>query len=431
MKSFIIFAIICCMLFSTGCAAKNTIPIGTSLPTISATEAPSETPTIAPTEAPTEGPTVPTTEPVPSVEAYFSEIDPVPVKEDEETWWYENTYVSGEVFVEGGNTLCTKDSDGKTTVIVTADTGEIKLFDCTIGGCYFFTSNVNESNDGIYRLYLPTRKIDLLYDKLPANSTAYSITHVLSNWEVVVRVASEFLNVCEEQWTKETVIGGETVIPKDYFHSNADVFRDAALKGEAWRAYRNAIDMEFFYPQDEYSVTETYINGLTGDIWNIYSWMCDLHNDEYVYPDGSARQVNCEYKSDYFWWVDDYYRIAGNPVSALKIDYGRSEIYTKEEMDAAIELIISQFATWEGCELHRIAYKSDDVCNSANIAWMNQLALGKNMEVDFIECIEFVSDFHSPKDGGFEWRPNEEYTDWQWWLARTEDGPWHLMTWGY
>ena len=25
----------------------------------------------------------------------------------------------------------------------------------------------------------------------------------------------------------------------------------------------------------------------------------------------------------------------------------------------------------------------------------------------------------------------EEYTDWQWWLARSEGGDWELLTWGY
>ena len=44
---------------------------------------------------------------------------------------------------------------------------------------------------------------------------------------------------------------------------------------------------------------------------------------------------------------------------------------------------------------------------------------------------DLVSDFHSPAEGGGAWAPDEEYTDWQWWLAGTEDGDWVLVTWGY
>lgn len=42
----------------------------------------------------------------------------------------------------------------------------------------------------------------------------------------------------------------------------------------------------------------------------------------------------------------------------VKIDYGASSIYTKEEMDAAIELIKKEFNTWDGCELHSISYST-------------------------------------------------------------------------
>jgi len=37
----------------------------------------------------------------------------------------------------------------------------------------------------------------------------------------------------------------------------------------------------------------------------------------------------------------------------------------------------------------------------------------------------------SPKEGGGAWEPDYEYSDWQWWLARTDGGEWQLITWGY
>lgn len=112
----------------------------------------------------------------------------------------------------------------------------------------------------------------------------------------------------------------------------------------------------------------------------------------------------------------------------VKIDYGNSDLYSQEDMNEAIALIEEEFAEWEGCELHRISYTSDECNNRDNIAWMNDLA---DEGVEYTQCIEFVSEFHSPKKGGGAWNPDCEYTDWGWWLARTDGGDWELMTWGY
>ena len=111
----------------------------------------------------------------------------------------------------------------------------------------------------------------------------------------------------------------------------------------------------------------------------------------------------------------------------VNVDYGTSELYTQQDMDAAIELIRGEFDGWEGCELHSLSYAGDECCSEENIAWMNQLG----DDAGFTQCIEFVSDFHSPVEGGGAWEPDNEYTDWQWWLARAEGGDWQLMTWGY
>ena len=46
--------------------------------------------------------------------------------------------------------------------------------------------------------------------------------------------------------------------------------------------------------------------------------------------------------------------------SKVEIDYGASSIYSKEEIDSAIEIIKKQFALFEGCELHRLSYMTDD-----------------------------------------------------------------------
>ena len=118
-------------------------------------------------------------------------------------------------------------------------------------------------------------------------------------------------------------------------------------------------------------------------------------------------------------------------LSGVKIDYGTSSIYSKEDMDAAIKIIMKEFEAFEGCELHSLSYTSDEECNTAeNIAWINQCKAKDDPEV-FTQCIAFNSSFHSPKTDSGAWNPDEEYTDWSWWLARSDGGEWKLMTYGY
>ena len=119
--------------------------------------------------------------------------------------------------------------------------------------------------------------------------------------------------------------------------------------------------------------------------------------------------------------------------SRTDISYGLSSLYSDEDMESAAQTILAEFRTWEGCELHSLRYTSD-ACNSAgNIAWMNELAKGQDLDGNFTQCNEFKSDFHSPIDSSLAgaWNPDEEYTDWQWWLARVDSGEWHLITYGY
>ena len=116
----------------------------------------------------------------------------------------------------------------------------------------------------------------------------------------------------------------------------------------------------------------------------------------------------------------------------VKIDYGQSALYSKEDMDAAIRAIEKEFRTWKGCELHSIVYGGDEECNDKNLKWMNELEAANDAKERFSQCITFTSSFHSPKhyDGG-GLNTDEEYTGWGWWLARSEGGSWKLMTWGY
>lgn len=113
-------------------------------------------------------------------------------------------------------------------------------------------------------------------------------------------------------------------------------------------------------------------------------------------------------------------------LSDIKIDYKTSELYSKEDMDAAIKLIVEEFNTWEGCTLYDISYTDDQNCTD-NLSHINELSDDKQYD----ECIIFVSNFHSPKEGGGAWEPDYDYENWMWLLGRVKGENWDLLDWGY
>lgn len=111
----------------------------------------------------------------------------------------------------------------------------------------------------------------------------------------------------------------------------------------------------------------------------------------------------------------------------VTIDYGISEKYTQEEMEAAVKIIIERMEQMEGCILYTITYKGDEWCER-ELEYCNTLADEEKGEV-FVDCIVFTTDFRSPILGGGAWNPNRLY-HWSWYLARTENGEWRLLTFG-
>lgn len=114
----------------------------------------------------------------------------------------------------------------------------------------------------------------------------------------------------------------------------------------------------------------------------------------------------------------------------VTIDYGESELYTKEELDDAIAVIEAEFSTWEGCELHSLTYGGDAACSDENIEWLNGLEMKEQTE-PFTQCILFSSSFHSPVEQRDAWDADTEYEGLQWWLGRSDGGAWELVTCGY
>lgn len=113
--------------------------------------------------------------------------------------------------------------------------------------------------------------------------------------------------------------------------------------------------------------------------------------------------------------------------SDVAIDLGSSEIYSEEELKEAVVQIKCKFASWEGCELHSIRYAGDESYTEENLKWMNEL----NKDGNYTQVAEFLMNFHSPMEQIGAWDADREYTDYQWWLARSADGGWDIVTFGY
>ena len=115
------------------------------------------------------------------------------------------------------------------------------------------------------------------------------------------------------------------------------------------------------------------------------------------------------------------------------VDLGTSKLFSEDDRLKAVDEIRKEFDGWDGCELHQIWFTSDEKNNAENVKWVNDLAEGRDLEPEFTECIQFKSNYHSPVDPekAGAWNPDEEYMNWEWWLARKNRGEWHLMTWGY
>lgn len=106
------------------------------------------------------------------------------------------------------------------------------------------------------------------------------------------------------------------------------------------------------------------------------------------------------------------------------IDFGQSERYTQEDLEHAVDAILAQFDTWEGCEMHILSYAGDEE-SMDELATVNSLGEGT-----FDECAIFDSAFRSPKEAYGAWQADTEYT-WNWTLARAGKGEWKLVNWGW
>ena len=113
--------------------------------------------------------------------------------------------------------------------------------------------------------------------------------------------------------------------------------------------------------------------------------------------------------------------------AAVKIELGSSPLYTQADLERAVSKIMEEFAGFDGCVLHSIRYAGDESSTAENLKWMNEL----NPDRHYTQVAQFLMDFHSPMEQVGAWNADQEYTDYQWWLARSADGGWEVLTWGY
>ena len=119
--------------------------------------------------------------------------------------------------------------------------------------------------------------------------------------------------------------------------------------------------------------------------------------------------------------------LAGKSAPEPEIDLSGSDLYTEDELYDAMLAIKCQFAFWSGCELESIRYAGDEANSDGNLAWLNSINEGKG----YTQAAEFLMDFHTDADAADALEADHEYKDYQWWMARNEEGDWEIVSSGY
>lgn len=116
----------------------------------------------------------------------------------------------------------------------------------------------------------------------------------------------------------------------------------------------------------------------------------------------------------------------GNVQSAKHIAHA-TDLYTKEDIEAAFDAIESEFASgFKGCTLKELRY--DDEIEAQ---YLDETPEHKQEGTgDLIVVLsEFTTDWRAADEG---FSPNERYEGWQWILTRPSQGaPWKVVDWGY
>ena len=100
-----------------------------------------------------------------------------------------------------------------------------------------------------------------------------------------------------------------------------------------------------------------------------------------------------------------------------------SDLYTQEEITAAMDTIKTEFKDWKGCTLTELYYAGDEASQDHQ-DWADR----NNAD----EALVLLSSFDVDESGGNgSLNPNSTYDDWMWILVRSDGGQWKHVDHGY
>ena len=151
-------------------------------------------------------------------------------------------------------------------------------------------------------------------------------------------------------------------------------------------------------------------------------WTLDLEEGLCMFSDGS-------YCEEWAYFRDECHpgEIIFNTTSTEEGSM-TSEIYSEKDLADAETAIKNKVKEWEvAIESFNIIYAGDEVSTE-------ELEYCQSLNADITECAVFISSFHIPEQdvemaGAFE--PNADIYGYSWYLGRTADGEWKVLTNGF
>lgn len=122
-------------------------------------------------------------------------------------------------------------------------------------------------------------------------------------------------------------------------------------------------------------------------------------------------------------------------VSRVQVIDVPSQLYTQEDIRAAIEVIKSDFAKdWDHCSLLSIQYAGDELMTERYDGGRNEFEIWTEL-YDADEAIILISDFYVSPAAEYDFENtlavDTTYENWKWILVRDKGGTWRHVDHGY
>ena len=118
-------------------------------------------------------------------------------------------------------------------------------------------------------------------------------------------------------------------------------------------------------------------------------------------------------------------------ISNAEIDYGSSVLFSEAEIKSAVEVTLTKFKSFYGCDLLRLWY--DESRSVSQLESYLIYGRGADNGVERDNVIILFSDFYVGHTGGESaFNRDFTYTDWMWILIRNRaEDEWIVDDWGY